>query len=377
MSNKRILAGAMLAAAFGCGGDEGGGTTDDPRTLPEGGGFRVEFMEIGKVQAEILGEGVDGDRIFYNDTELIFYTDQTPAVRGWPPKIRDIGRELEDGTVCYNTKEILSYWVSTITEQQAVVDTRSYLDMGETVTLVGENGYELDLIGEDGGLSPLQGLAHGKIYLPDDLTPNDPIPSGWFEVVPQDMPDSFPDFAPTNGITMWTGNPVERFGAFRPPPFDLEYPLESPYMEFGVAYRTDQDFTWRADVPPMPDDANEWGKTLGVIRITDTGIVIETICFNAEQHGTLTVPKEIIAEFPEGGIAAFNFMSANVYEWDGRQFDATGFTCKNNLFCTDDPNETDGVCSPGAIELQRKKLEKLGIRLERVRVPNVLSSNPY
>jgi hypothetical protein len=372
MSNRRILGAVLLAASFGCSSDDS--SVDDARELPEGGGFRVEFMEIGAPNARAIGQDPEGDRILFDDTELIFYKDQTPARRKWPPDIIDLGREIPDGTVCYKTDEVLAYWVSNVPEQQGVLDTRTYLDVGASVKLSGPSGFEMDLMGNDGGISPLQLLVHGRIYLPpqDQLVPDTAIPDGgWYEVVPEDLPSDLPEFAPTNGIAMWTGEPRERFGAYRPKYWTLDYPEETGYMMYGAAYNSNEDFVWRMNRPEQPEGAGPITKSLGAIKITETGIVIDTICFNAEPHGTLTVPKEIIQEFPQGGIVSLNFFNASVYEWDGRQFDATGFTCKANFFCTDDPGATDGHCSPPAAARMTERLKGLHLNPAMLRIPPI------
>jgi hypothetical protein len=356
MSNRRILGAVILAAVFGCSSDDS--SVDDTRELPEGGGIRVEFMGVGSSLAQaFFGFEPDGDRVLFDDMEVTFVTSQDPSRREFPYPTFDLGRELPDGTICFPAQGL-----TPVEQNQQRLDTRTYLDVGDHVMVSGPDGFELQLTGIDGGVSPLQGVVHGRIYLPseDDLTPDQPLAEGWYLPHPEAMPEGLPEFAPTNGVGEYTGEPVGQFGAYKPPPLSIVYPVETDYLQNGMALNSDEDYVVTVHMEDLPPGV----EVLKGTALVSSMNVAFAICGNANMsNDTVTIPKELIAQAGPFGAATVNWQSMLVYEWDGRQYYTLGMSCLLSAFCVDDPAAVDGVCSPAQAARMKESGWRPGLRV--------------
>jgi hypothetical protein len=372
LRSKLRLASAILAMAFGC-GDSDPVDPVDPRELPEGGGIRLESMQMGSSVAPLLGLAPEGDRAYIHNSEVFFFRDQTPARADWPPVEFDLGRQLADGTTCYRMEgKVYAYGVSGALVNQAVMDTRTYLDVGSSITLTTADGFSASLVGVDQAVSPLQNFVHGRLYYApeEDYFPSEDIPAGlWYDIVP----DGLPEFSSTNGVSLFGTERPEQFGAYRPKIVALQYPVETEFMQKGLALKTDEDLVVSLS-PADPAAGTEVFSVVTFLGSPGRGLVHLFNCRNdARKSDTLTIPREVVQELGNDGGAAVIFRrSGSVYEYDGRSFFSMGFACVVSAFCVDDPEATDNVCSAPEAETVVSRLAQTGSAdwAEALRVPD-------
>jgi hypothetical protein len=319
--------------------------------LPEGGEVRIEFFELGFNQEELL-----------NATEAYFYRDQTPATRDiFGPLIeitREAGDELPDSTVCLDGRAGVHYNLVQWPENQAIADTRTYLDVGDSVKLVQRDGdLELEMVRSRrdeapfNGVSRAQGKIHDIIYLVEDaeLEGEDEyiVPQNtWFDF---EVPGSIdlPAFEPTNGMNFVDGSPLDSFGLFFPsrythrgpdPDGDFADDFEQNYFERGVAYVEGEDFTFNVPLVNEPGDDDPASVYIAALFNEHNGVYIYCLNTNAREEGTVTVPREIVELLPaeeDGGARRGRMSLLHIthfgYALNGRQFHVMGMACKTSF----------------------------------------------
>lgn len=117
--------------ADACVGGHGEGCVENPFQLPEHGEFRLELFQDGP-----SGEG--------NDTRLaaqaFFFTGQNPAIRPIGGKPIMIRPELAmQGYACADYRDGNFFENGGTAQAQAIADSRTYIDVGDTATLTNAN----------------------------------------------------------------------------------------------------------------------------------------------------------------------------------------------------------------------------------------------
>jgi hypothetical protein len=282
-----------------CVGGHGEGCVDSPFVLAEHAEFRLELFQTGPT-----GTG--------NDSRLaaqsFFFTDQEPAARiigGDPITIRP---ELADqGYVCVSMAAGNRFDNGGTPEAQAIVDTRTYIDVGDNVTMTNvadDTAITLDkyLSSDDpaAATDPSANLIHDILYLADpDVDPAlatqyKPAVAGSAAYPAIDLgygqaAFTTKELADANGV----GEPL----IYMPSDFQLTLPTEADfYAQAGLTFTKGEDFTITYTI----DDPEDVGNTHPTI-IPFVGFVknreIQAYClkFTADvlDDGEFIVPYEV------------------------------------------------------------------------------------
>ena len=351
----------------------------NPLDFPEGGEVRIEFFELDHDAARLL-----------NASEAYFYRDQDPLTReifGPPIAIeREAGDELPDSTVCLDGRAGTHFNLVEWEENQAIYDTREYLDAGDEVKLVERDGdFEIVLTpssrDEDhpahddrAGRSNAQGLTHDLIYLPEDeaLNPDEYVvpQNAWFDFEIAGSAQ-IPAFTPTDGLDLVGGEPLDDFGLYFPSRYDMLGPepdnsdvadtFEENYFDKGIAYVEGEDFT--INVPQINPTENGPATVYIVALFNErNGAHLYCINTNAQEEDTITVPREVIELLPSEtdsdgnetgerrGRMSLLHITHHAHIFDERQFHVMGMACKTsfNGWCVVDSDEDreDGYFCP-------------------------------
>lgn len=282
-----------------------------PSFLPEGGEVRLERFQLGPNDA---------------DAELavqaLFFTGQDPERRslsGTPIQLRE--QFLIQGYVCLDYRDGTNHDNGKSQAAQDIVDTRTYYDVGATVTLTnaGAPGDVIELgrfLASDDPANAIDrssGLLHQILYRAPEATP---VTRGasYLPAIAGSPAYSRLDLAYGQSAT---GDELDPFGTpqiFMPPAFTLMDPAEADFYGAGaLVFTRGQDLSITYD--PGTPAPGSWPTIVPFIAfVNDTGMV-EAYCFDMEpeeqDEGKFTVPFEVLDIVQEngGGHAIFGRMA--------------------------------------------------------------------
>jgi hypothetical protein len=315
------LVAALVLAAACSGGEDGEPICDHcpegPFKLPEGGEIRLELIqyleEDGTVGEILAGQG-------------FWFKDQTPELR--PLNGEKTGPYA--GTICSDFTSRDRFDNGYTEENQAIADTRTYLDVGEAVTVTSQaTGNQLTLTRTLNGTDPSSSLQHDIIYLFDDASALER--NVYYDIDELPGTEEYPgwDFQAGETVsgTEWTKKGHE---VFIPPDFAMSSPSEEDFFA-GITLSDSEDFvlSWGND-QSVPSDTPE---NIGFVAFYKEDGSIASYCLQDDgaTSGTMTVPKAVIAaQDPAGGIlfGKFTHIAWNQGINAKARFDLLGVNCK-------------------------------------------------
>jgi hypothetical protein len=316
-----MAAAAILAMSAACGGDDTGDECLHCPTgafqLPEGGEIRLELIQYPEEDGTV-GEILAGQSFFFRD--------QTPELR---PLDGEQGGAYA-GTICYDFTSRDRFDNGYTEEGQAIVDTRTYIDVGSAVTVTSKaTGNKLSLAKTLNGTDPSSSLQHDIIYLFDDASALER--NVYYDVDELEGTAEYPGWDLRNGETV-LGTDWKNKGrnVFIPPDFGMTSPSEADFFA-GIALSDSEDFVlaWGND-QSVPGDTPE---NIGFVAFYKEDGSIASYCFQADgaTSGNMTVPKEVIAvQDAAGGIlfGKFTHIAWNQGINNKGRFDLLGVNCK-------------------------------------------------
>jgi hypothetical protein len=269
---------------------------NDPINLPEGGEVRLEIVR------DKDGEG------FEIRTHAYFVSDQTPDARPWnrDPKFWQTTVEVSDE----NPMGVCADVSSKTLFPNGLPESRTYADVGETVTLTTDGAEEV--------------LARFEPF--DDNVFNNVHDIGYYK-------DIDPDEVPLDvewDVELGDGTLVtEDEKLYMPPKYEMDF----PNLKETVLINRNEDFplTWTDDAPdddPFLYGFTAFGDALGV-RIFCIG----------PNTGVMVVPSEVFPAIPPAGWMQHGLLSHRVVGIDGRRVDLFGVSCDEGAYSLTDASE--------------------------------------
>jgi hypothetical protein len=331
-----LFAAATLALSFtaACGGDDGDGDgntpdamdepcvghgcpgIDSPFQLGEGGEFRMEVIRTDDTDTDSFVAG-----------QAFFFKDQVPSFRALGP---DEVFATAANTECFDFRRNDFFDNGATPEAQAIVDTRTYYDAGETATLTsGATGFEFVMLPSEDNIDDSAGLLHDVLYENNDVTQVEnnvayaPSIAGSAELPGLDLGDG-------EAVTgeEWGDLPVE---LFMPPAWDVVGGVVADTSAYfaGVTLDPAADalFQWtnaEATNPAAPSQ-------LAFIGVFNNDGGVDFYCFTPDtMDGEITLPAAVISEMdPDGGLLLGKFAHiAWENRLDGTRIDLLGVECK-------------------------------------------------
>jgi hypothetical protein len=305
----------------GCSGGHGEDCVDSIFALPEHGEFRLELFQTGP-----SGEG-DESRLA---AQAFFFTDQEPALRtigGLPITIR---QELVDqGYACLDMSPGDRFDNGGTPEAQAIVDTRTYLDVGASATMtnVADETEVITLNKHERSADPAlatdfsANLIHNILYQADD-TIEASLATQYKVGVAGSVAYELDLVAGESAFTAIA--PVEPL-IYMPSNFQITEPTEADfYAAAGMTFTKNQDFEIKYTIDD-PEDVGNGHPTI----IPFVGFVknreIQAYCLkfspNVIDDGTFIVPYEVFEVVDQDPAAAeetsyFEFGRFNHTAWE-------------------------------------------------------------
>lgn len=127
--------------------------TSATMTLPEGGVIRYELFHV--------GYDADGNKQEILGGWTFLFKGQDPATR------MILGPAVEGAPGCFDQSAGNYFLSGNTTLNQAIVDTRTYYDLGASLTLTSENETAIEMPKQEGAQDPSTLLQHDVLYLTD------------------------------------------------------------------------------------------------------------------------------------------------------------------------------------------------------------------
>jgi hypothetical protein len=272
-------------------------------TLPETGIMRTELFHV--------GNDADGTRQELLGSWFFAFDGQQPAARGiLGPAITDIGTPDDFNCFDNTAHNVLVNGYSA--ENQAIVDTRNYYDVGPSVTITPQGGGAgIEMARTMDGADPTNQLIHDWIYLSDS---DAAAAAALQRNVAYDLPVLAPDDATGfPGLDLYAGFDVPGAQDFTdrtpslymPANFTMNNPTETAFYD-GLVVDRDADLImeWANGEAP-PADAPVVAQFTAFASVDGDGRpTIEYICVGAAAGETHTIPSALFAKtgFPEAGL---------------------------------------------------------------------------
>jgi hypothetical protein len=362
-SLKRVapFAGAFLlaGAAVGCGDDDGGNNNIDagidagaidgaaadacighgcegvgsPFQLAEGGEFRLERLQ--------LDDGGD----FYLASQAFFFKGQEPFSRPVviPEFIVPIRPELAaQGYICVDRHSGNAFENGASPEAQAIADSRSYYDVGATVSLTNSQNSDdvITLSKTENNIDLSSHIMHDILYRGPDAqdvernTTYKPAITGSQAYPLLDLKFGESAFQeeladPETGV----GDPQ----LYMPSRFTLTSPTEAEYFDAdGMVFTKGVDTTYTYDFEPAPDG---WPTIMVFSAFINAAQEVVGVCMHmptadnpTPDTGTYTLPYEIleVVDEDEPGILLLGRLTHTAWEeqLDKNRIDLIGIECK-------------------------------------------------
>jgi hypothetical protein len=283
--------------------------------LPEGGELRLELVqyaaEDGTVTERLAGQG-------------FWFGDQTPEAR--PLDGPQPGPYA--GTSCFDFTSRDRFDNGYTEENQAIADTRRYLDVGPAVGLTSQaSGATLTLARTANGVDPSAGLRHDLAYLGG--TAAELERNAFYGA--DDLPgsDEYPAWDLRRGTTVLGTSWTDR-GLFVPPDFAMTSPTDEAFFA-GLSLSAGEDLAlaWDNDAP-IADGAPE---NIAFVAFYRTDGSVAAYCFEPDRPAgaALTVPGEVVAAQDAAGelvVGKFTHVTWNQGLNSRGRFDFIGVTSK-------------------------------------------------
>jgi hypothetical protein len=303
--------------------------------LPEGGDFRYELFHVGYDEY--------GNKIEVLGGWSFFFRGQTPSARPILGPLVTEGIGFPDGAAdCFNQTAANYYWSGWSAQGQTIVDTRTYYDLGESLTLISENGVEISMPKrEPGTADPSTLLQHGVLYMAD-LGPAQAadLDRGVKYPLPQIAPvNDFPGLDLRGGVNVpanadWTDPPA----MYMPHDFTLLSPTEeeyfNPWEEGGLWIDRTQDLTFAWYQPATPAGFPAQVQFTGFLTDDQT---FQYLCITASAD-TQVIPYGLFSQpdFPASGKLIHGTLTHVAWaQRDGEEelrFDVIGVNCKFSTY---------------------------------------------
>jgi len=330
-----VCTAALLAGALGaCGSDDEDGGDEACGHCPQG---AFELAEGGELRLELIGypdEKGSGGYVEVNAFQSFVFQGQEPAAR----PLAGPSFDNEAGVNCQDFRSHDNFDNGFSEEGQAIVNTRSYFDVGPTVTAIPQDGGDNQVLSrEQDMLDPSSGgLVHDLLYLGGD--PAALLRNAYYDIEIEGT-EEYPAFDLRNGVTS-QGVDWERPELFMPPDFTMLQPSETDYFT-NTTFTAGEDFTfeWENNEPIVDGSPTN----VMFIGFYNTAGAIDFYCLvDDEPEGTgITVPKEVIAEIePEGGsilLGKFTHIAWNQGNRAPARFDFLGTNCKWGFYNVEEP----------------------------------------
>ncbi len=308
----------------------GSGCVDTPFALAEGGEIRLE-----RFQKTENGDGV-GDNADLLAAQAFFFKGQTPSFRALDGIQIELRTELaEKGITCsdFRAGDLFDNGLSA--EAQMVVDTRTYYDVGDVVTLTSEDDATdvITLTEETNTIDNSSALNHDTIYLaPADST----IVTRGSTYVPALDGNSldYPALDLGYGQSVLNEPLADANGdgtpkIYMPQGFVATSPTDAELFG-GLTFTRGEDMIIEYDVSnPEPAD---WPGVISFFGFINAEGKAEFVCFNPpSEEGTFTVPREVLEEdIDTGGTIIFGRFVHAAWEYvqDNTRMDLLGIECK-------------------------------------------------
>jgi hypothetical protein len=311
--------------------------------LGEGGDFRYELFHV--------GYDAEGNKIEVLGGWSFLFKGQTPAARAILGPLVTEGIEYPGGAAayCFNQTEA-NYYLSGWSEKgQTIVDTRTYYDLGESLSVTKEGGETEILMNRyENAADPSTLLTHQYLYL-TDATPEvaADLERGVKYPLPQIAPvNGFPGLDLRGGVNVpanqeWTDPPAMYF----PHDFTLTSPTEEEYFAApleangGLQIDRSQDLTFAWDQAATPAGFPTQVQFTGFLNEDQT---FQYLCITAGEN-TQVIPYGLFSQpdFPTTGKLIHGSLTHVAWaQPDGEdeyRFDVIGVNCKFSWFTLVDP----------------------------------------
>ncbi len=305
----------------------GSGCVDTPFALAEGGEIRLERFQTSEAGTEDLLAA-----------QAFFFKGQTPSFRpldGIPIELRT---ELaEKGIACSDFRAGNLFDNGLSTAAQAVVDTRSYYDVGDEVTLTNEDDAAdvITLTEEMNTIDNSSLLNHDMIYLAPAETTIVTLGSTYLPELDGNSLD-YPALDLGYGQSIAGDVLADANGdgtpkIYMPEGFTATNPSETE-LYAGLTATKGEDLIIEYDV--ANDEPADWPGVITFISFVSPANQVEFTCFNPPtEEGTFTVPYEIFEEDINVEEDSYVVMGRFVhaaweYFQDNTRIDLIGTECK-------------------------------------------------
>ncbi|WP_199350891.1 hypothetical protein [Haliangium ochraceum] len=288
---------AEVCVGHGCEG------IDSPFQLPEGGEVRLERFQY------LSNDDPDDNRDLA--AQAFFFENQDPLSRGLDGEPVTIRQELADqGYSCGDFTKGIFFDNGNAPEMDAIIASRDYYDVGETVTLTNtDNTAEvIELEKQAPGATDLSaGLEHPILYQGNpkfQLTRNATFSASI------DGSQEYPELDVTFGESVVGEEMAEADGSgtpliYMPSAFTLTSPTEDELFEQGLNFTKGEDFsfTYTLDEPTPAG----FPTVVPFVAFLDADFKVEAYCFKTPVDGAdpdtgdFTIPYEIFEVVSPGG----------------------------------------------------------------------------
>lgn len=271
-------------------------------TLPESGIMRTELFHV--------GNNPDGSRAEALGSWFFVFDGQSPVARGiLGPTVDDIGAT---DVACFDNTahDLLVNGYSD--ENQAIVDTRNYFDVGPSVAITPQGGGEpIEMARNENAPDPTNQLVHDVIYL-SDLSAAGALQRNVAYDLPVLPPNETTGFA---GLDLYAGLDIpggvdftqRTPSLYMPANFTMVNPTETDYYAAdGLVVDSANDLVmeWTNGETP-PADAPVVAQFTAFASVDGNGRpTIEYICVSPAAAGTHTIPSALFSKpgFPTAGL---------------------------------------------------------------------------
>lgn len=318
---------------------------DSPFQLPEGGEFRLERFQTGAMDTQDSLAG-----------QAFFFKGQEPTFRPLDGELVEIRQALADqGYSCSDFTDGTRFDNGSTAEAQSIVDTRTYYDVGETVTLTNEadDTEEINLPKQPPGATDFSAsLTHPVLYRDDgegDVTRDAvylPSITGSADYPALDLKFGRSVVGePLHDETTGEGTPK----LYMPSKFLITSPTEDDFFANGVTFTTslDDDVTFEYDLVDQTGDLTDWPTIVPFIGFVTPDDEVTAYCFKTPtddnpnpDDGEFIVPSEILSvvSTDPGSYILFGRFThvAWEYQQDFTRMDFLGVECKIAEYTVDD-----------------------------------------
>jgi hypothetical protein len=320
---KKTVGSAALSLAVlltGCGGDDGSGMDPgDCENVGHGGvcldrsPWQLEEAS-GLSRIELIYDYTDGSGTPAISTFAYFFEDQTP------PRQPLEGEPMGD-SACVDVTAGDIYDTGPHPESQEIANTRSYIDIGDSMTLGNPDG-DLTLAKAENTVDGSNLIEHDIVYNADvsvdelafDGLYDFQLNGGGF--TPEDL---------QGGVSV-TGTPYDRNDLYMPPDFESITPTNQGYQ--NIEMNSSEDYVVEWSTPEIADNAPELAAFWGFVD--PETFEIDYFC-SGKNNDSLTIPSNVLSTVKENqpnGLIIHGIASHVAYNLNQSRYDLSGINCK-------------------------------------------------